>query len=345
SFGAFAALEDMSQVGGMYQVGRTSSGWKSVPMDAPFSQFQSFDVVAVGANFSHSIWYASVPPNGLDIYFASLPRGPFERVGPGGPAGDKVLNLVGASPDLTHSIFRVRISGNENELWPGDQTAGLSQFSLYEYSEVENTEPRLVGISDPHKVMHINESHLISKCGTYFGSVSENAYNAISRDGGTVFFTALGQDYANCGAFSLNQAPPVNELYARVNASHTVAISEPLKSDCGECALSSPTDAEFQGASLDGAKVFFTTTQHLLPGAEVTSTNLYEYDFDGPSERRVTLASVSKAVGGARVQRVVRVSEDGSHVYFTAQGVLTGTLRNIYGAEAQDGAENLYVYE
>ena len=43
------------------------------------------------------------------------------------------------------------------------------------------------------------------------------------------------------------------------------------------------------------------------------------------------------------VQGVVRVSEDGSHVYFVAKGVLTASNRE--GHAPQAGAENLYVYE
>jgi hypothetical protein len=46
---------------------------------------------------------------------------------------------------------------------------------------------------------------------------------------------------------------------------------------------------------------------------------------------------------GARVQGVVRVSDDGTHVYFIAQGKLTGSTPNTQGIVAQDGADNLYV--
>jgi hypothetical protein len=47
---------------------------------------------------------------------------------------------------------------------------------------------------------------------------------------------------------------------------------------------------------------------------------------------------------GARVQGVVRISDDGSRVYFVAQGVLT-SQPGPEGMTAQNGADNLYVSE
>jgi hypothetical protein len=67
----------------------------------------------------------------------------------------------------------------------------------------------------------------------------------------------------------------------RLDGSHTVAISEPTtgpSGDCEACNESKPADAEFQGASRDGSKVFFLSEQELLPGAK--GKGLYEYDFN-----------------------------------------------------------------
>lgn len=348
SLGTYANPEGVSQVGGVYEVSRTSSEWTSTPMDAPFSMFAGYDVVALSSDFSTGLWYALTPSSTFDPYLVTVPRGPFTFVGPGAPgtAGGGVLNFIGASRDLSHSLFRVRAPGHgqKSQLWPGDTTVGAREPSLYEYAGVGNSEPRLVGVSDEHKVARIEDSHLISDCGTYLGGPGENTYNAVSESGTTIFFTAVGRDYGECGGLSLSAVePPVNEVYARLNASTKVAISEPSKTDCDECELSPPADAEFQGASLDGSKVFFTTTQHLLPNSAGEGSNLYEYDFDGPPGARVTLVSKGDPAG-ARVQSVVRVSEDGSHIYFLAQGVLTAAA-NVYGAHAEEGAQNLYVYE
>jgi hypothetical protein len=355
SFGVFSNPEDITGLGAVYEVTRAPSGWVSTPVDAPIATFTGFNVEVVSSDFTNSLWVAKTPSEPVisDVYLATLPQGPFASIGPGGPktVGARVLKLAGASRDFSHSLFFVAAprSTETSELWPGDKTVGERQPSLYEYAGTDNSEPRLVGVSNAGPVENIAAANLISECGTYLGGRignTRNAYNAVSQSGGTIFFTALGHDYGACGALDPSVEPTVNELYARLSASQTVDVSEPSKADCGECDLSSPADAEFQGASQDGSKVFFTTAQHLhlVPDAEGAGDNLYAYDFEGPMGRRVTLVS-SGDPAGARVQRVVRVSEDGSHVYFIAQGVFTGHERNAYGAEAQENAQNLYVYE
>ncbi len=356
SFGVFGHPTDTGEFAGVYDISRQSLGWTPTPMDAPPSTFTAFGAGPVTTDFGRSLWTATppAPPSQQPIaslYLAEGPHGPFVLVGPDGPptlGGLGVLHLVGASGDLAHSVYEVDVAnpGEPSRLWPGDGTLGVGESSLYEYGRTGNEEPRLVGVSDEHQVMLIGESHLISQCGTSLGSPSptSNTENAISEDGDTVFFTALGRDYRECGTLAGGVVEPsVNELYARVNASRTVAISEPDEADCGECTLAGPADAEFQGASLDGSKVFFTTTQHLLAGAEGAGSDLYEYDFDGPAGDRVKLVSAGDHTG-AQVEKVLRVSRDGSHVYFLAQGVLT-TTANSLGQQAEANAHNLYVYE
>ena len=94
---------------------------------------------------------------------------------------------------------------------------------------------------------------------------------------------------------------------------------EPSKEDCSECETfeSEPTkrsSAQFLGASEDGSKVFFTTSQPLLEGA---AQNVYEYDFDAPAGRRVVRVTAGDpTVSDPGLDGVVQTSEDGSHVYF-----------------------------
>ena len=358
SFGAFSHPEDTGELGASYLADRSSDGWALAPFDAAYSTFPGFRVEAVSPDLAKSLWFArpssqsSIP----NIYLGDSPRGPFEEVGPSGPVGlgERALTLEGVSQDLSHSLYEALAAsvGRGSRLWPGDETAPLGQPSLYEYAGANNIEPRLVGVSNVGPVASIAVSHLISECGTYLGGLvnhRESAYNAVSKDGNTVFFTALGRDYGECGSADVGVIePPVNELYARVDGTqpdaHTVAISEPSPADCSECSLSGEDDAEFRGASFDGSKVFFTTKQHLFLSATGTGSNLYEYDFDGPAGRRVTLVSAAGDPVGAEVQKVARVSDDGSHVYFLARGILT-TAANAFGKDAEEGAENLYVYE
>jgi len=213
---------------------------------------------------------------------------------------------------------------------------------MYEYTGTGNTAPTLVGVSGG-----AGSTSLISQCGTFLGSPAfeGSAYNAVSESGQTVFFTALGADDQTC----TGAQPPVDELFARVGGSQTVAISEPSSDDCSACSTATPMDAIFEGASADGSKVFFATTQPLLPGDTDSTTDLYEYDFDAPAGHRIIQVSAGGAGdqtpgAGAEVEGVSRISEDGSHVYFVADGVLT-TDPNSEGHQAQAGASNLYLYE
>ena len=158
----------------------------------------------------------------------------------------------------------------------------------------------------------------------------------VSDNGSTVFFTCSG------------------ELFARIDESQTVAISEPSSADCSACDTSTgvriPTEL-IDGASADGSKVFFTTTQPLLGSQMETSANIYEYDFDlpqaglGDSNGRIVQVTAGKwGTGGAQVTGVVGVSEDGSHVYFTAEGVLA-EAKNNQGQSPKKGGANQYVYD
>jgi hypothetical protein len=207
--------------------------------------------------------------------------------------------------------------------------------SLYEYAGSPVERPVLVGVD--------NRGAQISNCGTELGGGEiRDYYNAISADGKRVFFTAL---HESRGSNATCATPPVDEVYVRLNGVETVSISEPLRAQCEECqfteeAPSPPKQsAQFQGASENGSKVFFTTTQELLPSQ--TGKNLYEYDFTNPFRKRIVL--ISKGIAEPEVQGVARVSEDGSHVYFVAKAVLAQANRE--GNAPTAGQPNLYAFE
>ena len=345
STGGFAGAES-SLRGAQYEFARTPIGWSAQPIDPPASdpRFATFEYLAASADLAATLWYGSSarPPEETsagDLYLRE--EGPgggasFTDIGPG-------ADFVGASSDLGH-VFLVGT-------FPGDTTK--SGPSLYEYIGVGNTEPRLVGVRNEgllHGSPHVNEgARLVSECGTELGSPYEN-YNAISSDGETVFFTAL---HGSCAE------PSVNELYARVDGERTVDISEPIL-PAGEqctsvCASAPRSEGVFQGASADGSKVFFLTSQPLINDDRDTTRDLYEAELSGGAISRLTLVSEGETHGtpaaddatpgqGAQVLGVVRDSEDGSHVYFVAEGVLT-KAPNSEGTAAAPGGRNLYVYD
>ncbi len=334
-FGAIENDEANVNNGGsaFYRFTRTGSGWVTTPLN-PRGTLESMGV-------GDSVW-SPVEHRTVVRLWLRASDGSLSEIGPLWPPA--------LGPDETHTAsFRVlgvaaeAVKGvvftvlEQGFLWPFDSP--LDGRPLYEYKGSGNTMPSLVGVSGD-----AGSTALISQCGTELGAgdFDYRAPNAVSEDGGTVFFTAKGIDSDDCGGTQ----PPVDELFARIGGSQTVAISEPAEADCPLCDTSAPMDASFQGASADGSKVFFTTAQPLL--GHDASDNLYEYDFAPPAGQpkvvRVSAGDGSVSEPAAEVQSVPYVSEDGSHVYFYAKGVLT-TGTNSLGEHAQPGGENLYVYE
>ncbi len=336
--------DDAGFWGSEYLTARTGSGWASTPIDPPLSQFDlpQGEERDISQDFRRTLFFAAPialrPGRHGERAYIREPNGSFVEVGPLLPPSALSSQAYvaryyeGASADLSHIVFILE-GGNSEILWPGDETTAYAP-SLYEYVGTGNAVPALVGVN--------NSGEQISRCGTTLGANETEAslgahanakFNAISRSGGSVFFSV---DPCEGG-------PPVGEVYARIGESRTVAISEPSVEDCSACdtTLVDRSGALFQGASEDGSKVFFLTSQPLLGGD--STVNLYEYDFDAPAGQRVVRVSAGNPAG-ANVQGVVRISEDGSRVYFVAQGVLTGEPNGL-GQSAVDGEDNLYLYE
>jgi hypothetical protein len=366
SFTAIDGIQNNSGVAGaVYTSVRTDSGWTTIPLPPPATEYETTELAGglldyLGGTLDgrSALWQGrrlGQPANRAD-FWVTRPGGAVEDVGPltppDTPKGEvkAITNLeglaivpVGESADLSHILYQTRpdfVLGYH--FWPFDKTHEIQDQEtddLYEFVGVDNQSPMLVGVG--------NSGEQISDCGTTLGAYrlpgygEHGTWNAMSQDGGTVFFTALA-----CGA-----SPAVNELFARIDNglpdARTVAISEPSPVDCDACdtspAVLSP--AIFQGASSDGSKVFFLTHQPLL-GSDATM-NLYEYDFDAPVGERIIHVSGGDSTEPnptAEVEGVVETSEDGSHVYFVARGVLTQTA-NDRGQVAHEGANNLYVFE
>ncbi len=383
SIGAFGGTEDDHvEIGGVgetadgapYLLIRGGSGWSPVGIDPSGALYPIGGLLAMNAELTESLWAEATPgqveaaslagaQSPVESFYVRSSNGPVVEVGPILPPGVSTTEVARhyvsirgvASEDLSAVLFAMR-----EKHWPGDETEPGAE-SLYEYAGTGNSAPLLVGVSGG-----AGSSSLISRCGTELGSAALVASEqsgesidttsfgaalgsyrgAVSSSGETVFFTPVV-----CGG-----SPPVEEVFARVDNgqpnAHTVEISEPSHEDCPECDTETGVlaNAVFQWASADGSKVFFTTSQPLL-GTD-TSNNLYEYDFQAPVGAGDASGKVVRVSGGdgtvtnptADVEEVLYVSPDGSHVYFTASGVLT-TTRNGLGEEAEAGQSNLYLYE
>jgi hypothetical protein len=393
--GAFAGLSNdelPSQGAALYGFTRTSAGWATTPLQIFRGDLQSLGL-------TDSVWAPANLGSEVDRLSLRQAGGSVSEVGPvwrpalGPFAGAKPYLVEGAASEAVHGVvFAIR---NQGLLWPPDTSvvgggSGGGEHSLYEYVGTENDEPALVGVQGP-----AGSHTLIGQCGAKLGAServpSGSIYNAVSESGQSVFFT-VEADRRSLSTVSTSTwtstsecahggvtgtAPPTTELYARLGASQTVWVSEP------QCTRSAPAcenvstepytteaasegaDVIFEGASADGSKVFFTTTQQLVNGDTDSTRDLYECELvETEGEKTCNLTDISAGgVGdatpgaGADVEGVSRISEDGSHVYFVANGVLTtspspgaqgygarGEPVNS-GAVAQAGGENLYAYD
>jgi NHL repeat len=337
---------------------RTSSGWTTVALAPPANRFSTSTTWGDSVEGSTALFSMPIQPSGADFFYGRLASGEFVDIGPKSPpalgaAGPLGGPVTTATADLSHVVYDALAP----YLWPFDTSY---TGSLYEYVGTGNTEPLLVGVKGGR-----GSTDLISQCETLLGaSANGETYGALSTDGRTVFFTARSEGSEGCP--SGKTGPAVNELYARIDESRTVPISESPSADCTTTAcVNAPHRAgEFEGASTDGSKVFFTSTQQLTDtasedgeagdtafGDECRSTvgaggcNLYEYDFDNPAGHNlVDVSAGAPSSGGPRVRGVEAISTDGSHTYFVAGGVLTA-VANAHHETAQDGANNLYAFE
>jgi DNA-binding beta-propeller fold protein YncE len=356
AFAGAGSDPDRQFTGEAYLFARSRAGWLTTPLAPPASQFHTNTNFGVSADAGTALFSIPTPPGGEDDLYAREPGGSFVDIGPATAPADGAQRWafpgpVAATADLSHVVYED--STPEHTLWPFDAT--VSALSTYEYVGAGNSAPVLVGVSGAR-----GSTDLISVCGTRGGG-ERTAYNALSADGSTVFFTA--QPCSSGSGANAGTPVPAEELFARIDESRTVAISTRSPTDCtGTCQTSPPSDAMFEGASSDGSKVFLTSTQQLTDaasqdssdsargtgctqGAGASGCNLYEYDFANPAGHNLIAVSAGDSSGiGPQVQGVMAISPDGSHVYFVAKGVLAANPDG-QGQTAAPGAENLYVFE
>jgi hypothetical protein len=308
---------------------RGSSGWGLVPLNAPLSAFVGQIPVAYEAETGVSLWiqhtpHQPAPTRGLYVRSAG---GVYGFVGPltPGPESEEESSIIeNRNPPTDYKPIAGTV-GYSHVVMSQEPSSG--DYGLYEYSGLENKQPVAVNVNGAEK----GSTALIGNCavlgGNFSGKGSE--YNALSADGERVFFTAP------CSGAG-------TEIYMREHGSLTspapAKTVEVSKSECSEECGSEVSGKNFEGASEDGGKVFFTSTQKLTNNAVdetesgdateatgcfriSTGCNLYEYDLGGHLS----------AIGDGSVVGVSAIARDGSRVYFVAKGKLTVVPRGGVG--------------
>lgn len=112
-------------------------------------------------------------------------------------------------------------------------------------------------------------------------------------------------------------------------------------------ASGSPGGGQFQWANAEASRVFFTDVERLTSDSTAASgePDLYECDLvaeQGVPKCKLSDLTVAGAGEHANVQGVAGVSEDGSYVYFVADGVLAAN-ENTHHDKAVAGEANLYL--
>jgi hypothetical protein len=372
SLQCFAAAESCvahrQSEGELYEFSRASGAWQTNPLAPPANQFQTETLWSWGPNANGYLF--STPGAGEEDFYARQADGTYRRIGPVGE-GEILFNVISAGVLATSADFSHVVYGTEPSVWSFDHSASKTR-SLYEYTSASSAAPGLVAVSGGS-----GSTDLISTCrgtGIAAGTFSPaNGYNPLSADGRIVFFT-VGKCATGSGVNAGKEVPAVS-LYERVDQARTIKLSTALPATCTtpECEGSAPSAAVFEGASRDGEKVLFTSTQQLTDQASqdghaedsaslegggsgcpktassASGCNLYLSECpnhcEDPAQRKlIDLSEGAKDGGGPMVQGTVALSPDGGDVYFVARGALT-TVKNKFGEGAQAGAENLYHYQ
>ena len=211
-------------------------------------------------------------------------------VSSGVPFGGK-LDFLDATPGLETVVFESEVgllSGWSAGLWESQPGGRISLVSVLPDSEPA-VSPAL-------------------------GNEDTNMRGAVSRTGSRVVFTSEGTEGAEKGLFLRDAS---RRETVQLNAAQGVV--EPTEEE---------SEVDFQAATPDGSRVFFTDTAPLTPESrqrQQHEADLYEcLIVERAGRLACELKDLTPASGGsADVLNVIPgVSEDGQSVYFVANGVL-----------------------
>ena len=231
------------------------------------------------------------------------------------------LEFDGATPDLRHVIFSSEVALT---------SAAPSAPGLYEWSAGKPPAEALQLVS----VLPGNEKAAPDEPEPQLGDFNpqrSSARNAISADGSRVFWSAVTEE----------KEAEITRLYMRdTDTGKTIVLNaaQGVKEASAEDRASE--EVHFRDASVDGSRVFFTdtfplTAQSKLRPQEEGPADLYVCEVgegaEGPECRlRDLTVDPGSNVGESAdvVGTLPGASEDGSYVYFVANGVLDAEARD-----------------
>jgi hypothetical protein len=203
---------------------------------------------------------------------------------------------------------------------------------LYVWSEAAQPSVRLVSVLPNGEPVR----------GTLAGSVGESVADyrhAVSADGSRIFFEAEGNLYTR-----ENGGQPQSALDQHGECTEPAKACT-IQLDLPQGGKGAGGGGKWLGANVQGTKVFFTDeasnglTSTTIEGS---GSNLYEYELPSEADAPGRLVDLTPDAN-AEVLGVSGVSEDGSNVYFVADGALPASGENSEETTAEAGQPNLYV--
>jgi hypothetical protein len=333
-----------------YLAARNPGGWQTTPLSPPTAQAPASSNPKLSYAFSEDLseTVIRVPlqqltegaPAGVYNLYLRQPSGAYSLLTSVDPAeppqagcgrcfeSQDVPVFAGASSDFSHVIFEANDS-----LVAGAPGGGVQ--NLY---EAVTGQVRLVGVlpdgtiaaggATPGAGIEVSTGH------------AHDLEHAISQDGSHVLFEAKAD-----GGLPDEQQLGDTELYDRIDGTETVEVSAPAPgaqpSSCEtEKGVCDPQPAQFWAASADGSVVYFTSkaalTKNSYTGPEPGNPGNDLYRYEVASRTLTDITPDAEDANGASVLGVVGASENGSYVYFVADGSLAE------GAVASQ--PNLYVW-
>ncbi len=344
---------------------RGAGGWSTQDVSPPYTDYRSnalypppFGQSLFTPDLSSGILESRYTPllsgepvGYVNLYVASTETGAYQIVTDAPPvkeykpfaegSNDRDPQPEGASTDLSRVVFQQRASLC-CEASPG-------RGHVYEW---EDGRLSLVDVA-PKGTKFQAEDDVGSAAETNEPYAYGNPWRAVSAGGLRVFFT---------GAEGGEPTAIFGQVYVRENPTSSV---EGCAVSGGACTLevsasqrsvpdpNGPRHAFYRGANVSGSRVFFTSRAELTDDANTgpadDAGNLYEFDVESGTLTDLTVGTGVENPDGAAVVGLVTVSEDGSYVYFVANGVLAkrakaGDCKIEYGETPVVGGRTCSLY-
>jgi hypothetical protein len=305
---------------------RSTSGWRTTDLTPPIENavglYQGFSgTLSLALLSSFEVPAVTAAPPGCDVLY-SRPGGTYQPVftTTDTPGNCGVPVLAGVSGDERSVLFESEARLTPDATEEGNEGVGTATYNLYD-SFAGNTYlvNKLPGGAAPANAavggLETEPEHSPPN-NLYGGHVYGGAVNA---DGSRVFWTDL-----STGALYVREDPAAPDAT-------TLPIAE---------------EASFRGASADGSNAFFTDSRRLTADATAESEkpDLYvcELPSFGAACRFTDLSPDTHSGEAVDVLGVLGNSDDGSHVYFVAEGLLAEN-ENAAHETATAGQPNLYL--